>query len=349
MASRGSARWAGPALTAASVVLTLLAAEVLLRIFEESTTLEPAKSIPDAFVPDPALGYRLQPGRRIHARLDVLGERIYEVDYTIDAHGRRVHPVRRPPVETTAIGLFFGGSYTFGSGVEDGETLPARVEALTPSLRAINYGVPGWGPTQALELLQSKSVREGVPSAPRFGVFTFIDNHVDRVIGSFGVCSRWAADFPYYRLERGELVRVGTFSSARPLRAALYALLGSSHLVSEFTPVWPPRADEHYRITARVLVEARNAFAERFGSAPFHVLIYPGTRAAERMVPLLESAGISVLDYSHLFEPAGAWRLSPDPHPTPRAYQVLAAELVEDLRRLGIRLRPTDLASRGAS
>jgi lysophospholipase L1-like esterase len=99
---------------------------------------------------DERYGWVLKPNSRDRHR-----DRDYDVTYTIDADGRRVTP--SPPHPRARI-VFVGDSFTFGHGVEDDETFPARLGAAWPDVKVVNAGVNGWGLTQAylaiLDLLE---------------------------------------------------------------------------------------------------------------------------------------------------------------------------------------------------
>lgn len=89
-------------------------------------------------------GYRVQPGVHTSRELTHDGEVIYDVSYTIGKDGYR---------ESSSGGKFnayiFGGSHTFGEGLNDNETL-AHYLSLSPDLKVKNLGVHGYGMHQAL-------------------------------------------------------------------------------------------------------------------------------------------------------------------------------------------------------
>lgn len=84
----------------------------------------------------PALGWALQPGGRAGP-------------YTADPLGRRARPGEPPPPGARRI-LAFGDSFTHGDEVGDGSTWPALLDEGSADLEVQNYGVPGYGPDQAL-------------------------------------------------------------------------------------------------------------------------------------------------------------------------------------------------------
>lgn len=282
---------------------------------------------------DERLGYRLPPDAKLTSALWIDGELAYDVLYTTDSKRRRTHP-HTSSTAPREHALFFGGSYVFGTGVQDDETLPARFESASDAVRAYNYGVAGYGPTQMLEHLRRSDFADEIPERRGKAYYLYIDHHVSRVIGGLYTYTKWARDFPYYTLEGGELSRRGSFTSGRPFRSLVYRALGRLQLVGRFRIDWPyPHDDPDFEITASVITASRDAYRDRFGTDAFHVIIYPWSRSRGQIVPRLEAEGVRVLDYGDLFDALGSkrdFRLL-DLHPSPSAHRVLAERLVGEM------------------
>lgn len=91
--------------------------------------------------------YRISPGRhRSHKYYNDNGETIYRVVYTVDELGRRVVPVPEARSRDRHL-IFSGGSFTYGEGVDDRETLPYQVGIGTTRYKPYIYAFHGWGPT----------------------------------------------------------------------------------------------------------------------------------------------------------------------------------------------------------
>jgi hypothetical protein len=138
------------------------------------------------------------PGR-YPARLATLdGEPIYDVDYSISPDGFRVTPGQddNDPMRINV----FGGSFVFGQGLEDDETLPFHL-ARELGRETKNFGFMGWGPHQALVILESKRDTRG-----SVNVLLTAPWHAPRA-----TCSpAWSGGTPRFRLAGdGSLVRDG--------------------------------------------------------------------------------------------------------------------------------------------
>jgi len=79
---------------------------------------------------DDAVGIRPAPGASWREALWLGEEPIYDVVYTIDAHGRRVTPASQGGDDALCV-LFFGCSFSFGTGIGDEDTLPWLTSVAT--------------------------------------------------------------------------------------------------------------------------------------------------------------------------------------------------------------------------
>ncbi|HEV2846009.1 MAG TPA: hypothetical protein VG477_14240 [Thermoanaerobaculia bacterium] len=130
------------ALSAASLLFTLLLAEAALRILGIA---EAGRGSPwfaggnhprFLFQPDPLSGYTLRPGFRGR---EVAPGNEFDVPAVIDGRGRRDHRHTAPPQPSV---LAVGDSMTFGEGVPADRAFAAILERET-GVRVYNGGVPG--------------------------------------------------------------------------------------------------------------------------------------------------------------------------------------------------------------
>ena len=162
--------------------------------------------------PNPILGYSPEPDNKYHAVMKRNGKKVYDCLYTFDEYIRRITPSSDKNFKTK-FALFFGCSFTIGEGVNDDETMPHYFSECMPYM-SYNYGFPGYGPQNMLAKLQDKGIRAEMPERDGILIYTFIDDHICRAIGSMRVYNEWATNLPYYILSNGKLTRKGLFGSA---------------------------------------------------------------------------------------------------------------------------------------
>lgn len=309
--------------------------------------------------PEPKVRYEFKPEYRrpdpvvgVWGMSDVQGRHIRYVDeglafdavYTLDHHGRRVTPAAPPGGARPRHLLFFGGSFTFGSGVADEETLPNHAAELAPGYQPYNYAFQGHSPQHMLARFEADTLRGEVDQAEGICVFVFIPDHVRRVIGSKKVVCRWAygKQFPCYEFDGAGGVRnLGTLAGARPWTQRFYEWLEDEQCLRFFGADWPViLSDGDYELTAAVIKASAEAYREQFGSDRFHVVLYPGdvryterSPSGTRMAPFLEAAGIPCFDYTDVFDLGEAgYSIVGDGHPTGKAHRLIAERLVRDLK-----------------
>ncbi len=110
---------------------------------------------------------------------------VYEASYTIDSQGLRLSP---PYVESESLTcvLFFGGSYIFGFGLNDTETLPYQVGLKTNGRHRIyNFAYPRYGPHQMLSALEHNLVTDLAQCQAVHGIYGAIIDHIPRVAGFY--------------------------------------------------------------------------------------------------------------------------------------------------------------------
>ena len=113
------------------------------------------------FHTDDRYGYAPAANDRVRATRRENHEVVYDVVYNFDSHGLRMTP---PDGESGGeCILFFGGSFAFGQGVADHETLPSLVGQKTGGrFRAYNVGFHGYGPHQMLYALEHGVIEQVV-------------------------------------------------------------------------------------------------------------------------------------------------------------------------------------------
>jgi len=293
----------------------------------------PPRPVPGWSIADPVLGHTLPPNAQLTYTKELGGKRLSPTTSTTDAYHRRITPMNHREQRRNFL-LFFGCSMTFGLGVNDHETMPFYVAQYASHYRPYNYGVSGYGPHYMLAQLQRGDLTKEINENHGIAIYTFIDHHIDRAIGTMRVYNQWEQHAPFYTLDAHDrLVRKGDFTSGRPLVSFLYWVMGQSQILQYYNITFPPSIrEEHIQLTARIITEARTAFHQQFPNAEFYVLLYPGVRRGQGLIPYLSQAGVKYLDYARLIDwPHPGLTQADGAHPTAQGHRVVAAQLAKDL------------------
>lgn len=224
---RPSSLRGGVALSAATIVLCLLAGELVTRLLDPGASLwrwpnravaAPMPSPGEAqFAYDPTLGWAPIPG----SSGTMLGKPL-----SFSAAGTREQNRDRPPASSRLI-IAFGDSMTEGFAVGNDETWPAHLERLA-GRRVLNAGVRGYGLDQIV-LRAERMIPEIKPSTV---VLAFIADDISRT----ALAVRDARGKPYFVPDgeglalRNVPVPVGGNGGSAPMTAARH-ILGYSHLL----------------------------------------------------------------------------------------------------------------------
>ncbi len=246
-------------------------------------------------------GYRLQASVTGHARKTGMDQVVYDYQYTTDECHRRVSPVADSE-KRNRFALFFGGSFTFGDGVEDDETLPSQFGAVAPEFVPYNYGCMGHA-TQSLYLhVHRPGFRDEIAQGRGVVIYTYINPHLGRVIGQMRMAGSFGARLPEFRLTGDGIEHLGTFQEASPLWCWFSRTLRRSNTGKYFQLDWPRKySDQHYELVTRLIVESSERLEGLFEEVNLVVLFYPGSSTANGLQEKLAKHGIRCLDYTRLF------------------------------------------------
>lgn len=287
------------------------------------------------FVADPAMGHRPETSFQTPARLWIDDRLIYDVTYTIGADGLRIAPPDNGGDDIPCV-LFFGCSYTFGEGVDDADALPFQVGVKAQGqYRVHNFGFSGYGPHHMLAAIETGLVDRVVHCQPKYAVYQAMPHHILRAAG------KWSWDWrgPRYVLdERGEAVRSGNFSDQRS------PALEKSALVRRFRPEHEPTigevTPEDIRLLYAIVAKSRRLLLERYPGIEFHVIEWDTDEAGPTVGLFTGEHQDSY--HVHMISkilPARddaekAYHLSPDIHPSPLTYRLIADYVVEKILHL---------------
>ncbi len=288
----------------------------------------------DYFLPHEVLGYA--PARNYGATVTKhVGEAlIYDTLYTIDAQGLRIAPPHDRASTEGAL-LFFGGSITFGEGVDDNRTMPYRVGVKTQGRFSIyNFGFHGYGPHQMLAALQQGLVEEIIEQPPSLVIYQAIPAHVARSAGR----SIWDRHGPRYLLDdKGGVYLAGHFDDveqkkdqADTSRLTLNRSFLYQRLFGQQRAIRPTEL----QLYLAIVKAARDEVLQRFPGCAFEVVLWgdptdPDAVTFDEILRGLRATDIPVHLVADILpgyvERREQYELSPhDRHPTAQAHELIA-------------------------
>jgi hypothetical protein len=219
---------------------------------------------------DSWLGYRPNYGVTIQSDAYVGGEFIYDVTYTINQSGLRIGP----PIDSKNCILFFGGSYMFGEGVNDDETLPWLTGAAL-NIETFNFGFHGYGPHQMLANIESGRVAKAIDCQPVAAIYLLLNPHIYRS----GGLSYWDKDGPKYELDNnGHAIYQGPFRADESVLQNAMAKVDSKFAESIAYQYFvtnryrTERQDEQSRLLAGIVATAKTTLESNYPGILFIVL-----------------------------------------------------------------------------
>lgn len=209
-----------------ATLLAILIAEWGLRFFDGSVS--GSESMDSGFILyDSRYGWKLNPGwEGEHRHHD------FEVSYKVNPLGFR-GPARALTAEQNVF--FLGDSFTFGLGVDEGETFVDVLNSATSSGKPTfsNIGIPGYATDQQLLLLED-IVRYG-PDSVVWVVYLgndLLDNRYP-----FPLQAEYAK--PFFRLENGRLVSENSPVPRQSKSGDYRKITVESAIVGDFDPYAP--------------------------------------------------------------------------------------------------------------
>jgi len=295
----------------------------------------------------PVMGWGPAHAGQFHAkRVDEYhpGKTIYNAVYTINSNLLR----ETKSCETCETIAFFGGSFTFGEGLNDANTLPqAFADSLDRKVRVLNLGFSGYGPEHFLRELETGRF-DKVIGHPKLVIFLTAPWHAERT----SCKAYWVLDGPRYTLENGRPVYRGQcFQGAV---AGLRAWAQHSAAYRAYVEPYLQRVNHgDIDLYIRILVAATQLTKEKYGAptiipflrVPAAYLKSTGFTNDE-IIKRLQDGGAYVVDVSLAREiAAGApLRIPGDGHPTALANRLRATILKDYLTQHFAALLPPQQA-----
>ena len=290
--------------------------------------------------PDPVLGFRPRPNSEVVATAAFGADQIYRHTYHFDDTAARVTPAGPAGADTY---LFLGDSFIFGQGLPDDQSLASQfAKANDLKVRAINLGVPGYGPNHLVRALEAGLLDRYAGQHVKAVVSWIIPAHLARVTGD----GSWLGSSPRYVLEDGTLRHTGSFNEYRwthPL-AGLKYLLGEQFVFVDAIGM-RQKQEAQADLFVALMTRLQTLVREKF-NAPL-VVIYswpdnlqtrgygPAPQFLISVLDRLREAGIPLLSVDNLTAGVHVSRLliPHDGHPIAFIHELIAEELKRRLNR----------------
>ena len=264
---------------------------------------------------------------------------LFNTKYTYGSNGFRITPDSDSSTNANKYALFYGCSFTFGWGLDDKETLAYYFSKDNSEYNSYNFGENGYGPQQMLALLETPTVQNTIKEKDGFAIYTYIDDHVLRVIPGTASLTRLEGKTPYYHLKKEKFTRKGFYSDRYDPKSIVFRIINNSNLFKYFNIGSPFKLKrEHYTYTAKIIKAAADEYTRKFKNDNFYVLIYPipffyGSN--EVFVEELKKLNLKVLDYSLLIDmKSDKYSIIDDWHPRALANEVISKKLTEDISKM---------------
>lgn len=180
--------------------------------------------------------------------------------------------------------LFFGDSFTIGEGVQDNETLPFYF-GTHANARIYNFGFHGYGPHQALALVQSGEIARIVKDCQSvLAIYESLPGHIARA-GGFSPWEQGTNAPRFYLDPSGSLKWGNAYLHQSPVLAKLApklkARLAQSYLYKLLQPSY--EYDESYNaLYFAIIEELQKQLKEQFG-AHFTLVLWDATDLSDEI------------------------------------------------------------------
>jgi hypothetical protein len=303
------------------------------------------------YAPHPELGWAPKPGTVARQKRSFEGKELYDVNYTIGSNGLRISS--RSAGDGDALPeseciLIFGGSFTFGQGLEDHQTLSSQISEKSKNrYHTYNLGVMGYGAHQMLSALQHGLVDNAVDcdrERVSHVLYQAISDHIRRSAGR----AWWITRGPKYGLtEDGGVKLNGRFEDdddhdedrsvaqllgTQILKSMIYrAIVEGRHV--------PKYSQETIDLYLEIIDESRRFVRSNYPCAELHVLLWDEDDIDNRAVrDGLRQDGIDVHLMSDILpnyevgDLNEAYRLhATDNHPNALANELIAGHVIREI------------------
>lgn len=249
-----------------------------------------------------------------------------------DNLSRRVIPFEKTNQSKDSYLLFFGGSRTFGYGVNDNETYPYYV-SREMGAKAYSYSSSGWGPGQFLALLQKRKRVFKFDESNGLAIYFMVGGHIGRLLGLFP--QYYKSRYPKFDYDkRGRVALVGNHVGDG---SKLWQFLKkNSQSFNFFLNGIQPIFHKDYEFTADVINEIQLQLKETGVASRLLVVLaqsYGKNEWKDKLMPLLKERKIEFLNTDGLFPKKVPYILHElDAHLSPLGNEILAKSVTNYLK-----------------
>lgn len=241
------------------------------------------------------------------------GKDIYKTSYHLDHYGFR-NQKNLELNEGRQFLALFGGSLTFGIGVQEDQTLSSLINSFSSKFHAYNFGVGGTGIHHAKRVIEVAPLKEIIKEEKGIGLYIFHQDHINRVVGK-GIWSRIFTIMPYYEYQDGVLSYRGNFKENRKFTTSFYSFLNRYFNVTSIPFFW----EDDTRLACELIQSSKESFLKKFPQSRFLVAFHPQFSVFhEKKKALFEKClKEKKITYKQFPEPTGEGKLMyEDMHPT---------------------------------
>lgn len=257
---------------------------------------------------------------------------IYDIQISTDSFGRRTTFRSQSSPAQSYLSLL-GGSFIFGDGANDNETISSYMSPFFKTSRVYNYGISGHGIATQYKQLQVRDFKQELPEDSGIFLYFFFDFDVLRLIPTFREFNSNPLSHELYLEENQDgLAFIPEGRLDRIFLTSIFSLLNHSATLRLFNFDFPTVKNEHLQLFAKILTKMRETAENRANSRNFVVVAYPEYSGAlfPALRPYLDAAKITSIDLS-------AWQMNKlmatrpwypcDEHAYPATNKLIASEL----------------------
>ena len=302
------------------------------------------------FTDDDLIGYRATKNSQVTSKkMTEDGQVFYDVTYTINKYGLRVSPHDLKENITNNYNfkniLFFGGSFTFGEGVNDDENLPWKIEEKSNyKLKSYNFGFHGYGPHQMLRTLELGLI-DNIVDLNKSSIFMYllIPDHIDRASGNYPYII-WGSNSPRYIIDEKEIVKYdGMFKDKIQFEIIkkLESLFNKSSILNRIKNNilgWK-RTKKDVDLLIKIIEKSNNIIKDKYNSKLNIIFWYDiNDSDSEYILKSLKDLGINVYYVRDIVPDMKInWKkymIEGDGHPSKYCYDSIAEFLIDEIDKL---------------